>query len=96
MNTLGLSTGHQSSDDRLSENELKGVMKGIYLFANKVNEGLLLAMFLFGIFIALFYDTWLVAFAVGGLCLAAYYTAKKMLPDSDFYQYVLSGVAAIF
>ncbi|HEY5916336.1 MAG TPA: hypothetical protein VIU13_03010, partial [Chryseolinea sp.] len=82
--------------DKLSESELKGVMKGIFSFANKVNEGLLLAMFLFGIFIALFYDTWLVAFAVGGLCLVAYYTAKKMLPDSDVYQYVLSAIAAIF
>jgi hypothetical protein len=96
MNNSGIYADHLLSDDKLSESELKGLMKGIFAFANKVNEGLLLAMFLFGIFIALFYDTWLVAFAVGGLCLAAYYTAKKMLPDSDFYQYVLSGIAAIF
>ena len=96
MSKSRLYAGNILSDDRLSESELKGVMKGIFSFANKVNEGLLLAMFLFGIFIALFYDTWLVAFAVGGLCLVAYYTAKKMLPDSDVYQYVLSGIAAIF
>jgi signal transduction histidine kinase len=55
-----------------------------------------MAMFLFGVFIAFFYDTWLVAFAVGGLCLIAFYTTKKMLPDSDLYQYVLSGISAIF
>ena len=96
MNNSGLYADHISSDEQLSESELKGLMKGIYSFANKVNEGLLLAMFLFGIFIALFYDTWLVAFAVGCLCLVAYYTTKKMLPDSDLYQYVLSGIAAIF
>src|SRR5688572_2647498 len=93
---IGLHTSHIMSEDKLSESELKGVMKGIFSFANKVNEGLLLAMFLFGIFISFFYDTWLVAFAVGGLCLVAYYTAKKMLPDSDLYQYVLSGISAIF
>src|SRR5688572_31255327 len=93
---IGLHTSHIMSEDKLSESELKGVMKGIFSFANKVNEGLLLAMFLFGIFISFFYDTWLVAFAVGGLCLVAYYTAKKILPDSDVYQYVLSAIAAIF
>lgn len=96
MNTAGLYTKHILSDDKLSESELTGLMKGIYSFANKVNEGLLFAMFLFGIFIALFYDTWLVAFSVGGLCLIAYYTTKKMLPDSDLYQYILSGISAIF
>jgi len=96
MSKSRLYAGHILSDDKLSESELKGVMKGIFSFANKVNEALLLALFLFGIFIALFYDTWLVAFAVGGLCLVAYYTAKKMLPDSNVYQYVLSGIAAIF
>jgi len=93
---IGLHTSRIVSEDKLSESELKGVMKGIFSFANKVNEGLLLAMFLFGIFISFFYDTWLVAFAVGGLCLVAYYTAKKILPDSDVYQYVLSAIAAIF
>lgn len=96
MNTSGLYASHLSSNDKLSDEELKGLMKEIFSLANKVNEGLLLAMFLFGIFIALFYDTWLVAFAVGGLCLVAYYITKKMLPDSDVYQYVLSGISAIF
>ena len=83
-------------DVALSESELKDIKRGIFLFANKVNEGLLFAMFIFGIFIAIFYDTWLVAFAVGGLCLAAYYISKKMLPESDLYQYMLSSISAIF
>ena len=53
-------------------------------------------MFLFGIFIALFYETWLVAFGVGGLCLFAYFITKKLLPNHDAYQYVLSAICAIF
>jgi hypothetical protein len=96
MNTTGGHAGQIAGDAHLSESELKDLMKGIFSIANKVNEGLLLAMFIFGILIAFFYDTWLVAFAVGGLCLVAYYTTKKMLPDSNLYQYVLSGVSAIF
>lgn len=96
MNTSALYAGKISISDKLSASELKEIQKGIFLFADRVVEGLLLAMFLFGIFTAFFYDTWLVAFAVGGLCLTAYYTTKKMLPDSDLYQYILSGISAIF
>jgi signal transduction histidine kinase len=96
MSLSRIYSGPVLGDEKLNEQELKETTRGIYSFANKVNEGMLAAMFLFGIFIALFYDTWLIAFAVGGLCLVAYYTTKKMLPDSDLYQYVLSGVSAIF
>jgi len=96
MSLSKLYSGPALSDEKLNERERKEVTRGIFSFANKVNEGLLVAMFLFGIFIAFFYDTWLIAFAIGGLCLAAYYTTKQMLPDSDLYQYVLSGVSAVF
>lgn len=96
MNMSQLYTGKVLTNGKLCESELKEIHKGIFLFADKVVEGLLLAMFLFGIFTAFFYDTWLVAFAVGGLCLIAYYATKKMLPESDLYQYVLSGITAIF
>lgn len=79
----------------LSDDELKSLYASIYVKADKLTEGLLALMFLFGVFIALFYDTWLVAFGVGGLCLFAYYISKKLLPGSNFYQYVHSAVSAI-
>jgi methyl-accepting chemotaxis protein len=97
MNTSEFRTGQiPGSYGALNESELTDIKKSIFSFADKVNEGLIFAMFIFGVFIALFYDTWLVAFAVGGLCLAAYFISKKMLPESDLYQYVLSSVSAIF
>jgi signal transduction histidine kinase len=80
----------------LSDTELRQIRAGIFLGADKVNAWLLCAMFVFGMGIAFFYDTWLVALGVGGLCLTAYYTAKILLPGSDFYQYVLSAISAIF
>jgi two-component system sensor histidine kinase/response regulator len=80
----------------LNYGELKDIKKGIFAFADKVNEIVLLIMFLFGIAIAFFYETWLVGVGVGGLCVASYYVSKKLLPDSDVYQYVLSGISAIF
>jgi two-component system sensor histidine kinase/response regulator len=54
------------------------------------------AYFLGGLIFANFYDTWLIAIGVGGLSLSAYYLSKVFLPDSDFYQYVLSAVLGVF
>jgi signal transduction histidine kinase len=79
----------------LSDAELKELYKGIYAKADKYTAGVLWLMFLFGIFIAFFYNTWLVALGVGGLCLFAYFVSKKLLPESDLYQYVYSAVSAI-
>jgi signal transduction histidine kinase len=52
--------------------------------------------FVFGLCLAFFYDTWLIAFGIGGLALIAFYSARLLLPDSNTYQYVLSVVLGIF
>src|SRR5216684_1404534 len=52
--------------------------------------------FLSGLALAPWFDTWTIAWGVGGLCLLAYYSVKLALPDSNLYQYVLSTVLAIF
>jgi signal transduction histidine kinase len=80
----------------LSQLEIKKLYREIYAKADRLIERLLLLMFSFGIFIAFFYDTWLVALGVGSLCLLAYFLSKKLLPESNFYQYVLSSVCTIF
>ena len=80
----------------LSKLEIADLYRDIYAKADKIIERLLAVMFLFGIFIAFFYDTWLVAFGVGSLCVASYFIAKKLLPGSSLYQYVLSSVCTIF
>src|SRR5579859_6137336 len=56
----------------------------------------LAGFFLAGLIFAPYFETWLIAFGVGGLCLLAYYSAKIALPDSDLYQYVLGAVFGIF
>ncbi len=52
--------------------------------------------YLFGLAIAFQYGTFLIAFGVGGLSLAAYYGSKWLLPKHGFYQYVGSAVVAVF
>ncbi len=72
-------------------------------FFRKINEKsdriMQIAMvlyFLNGIFLAFFYDTWLVGLGVGGLCLLAYFSAKFLLPESVLHQYVASAVFPVF
>jgi len=64
--------------------------------SDKLMNYFLISYFLVGLVFAIYFDTWLIAFGVGGLSLIAYYSAKIGLPDSDLYQYVLSVVLGIF
>jgi two-component system sensor histidine kinase/response regulator len=80
----------------LSDHEVSELYKDIYSKADRIIHRFLLVMFLFGIFIAFFYDTWFVAFGVGSLCILAYFVAKRLVPQSNLYQYVLSAVCALF
>src|SRR5437868_6108461 len=59
-------------------------------------EYFLASIFLIGLLLSFYYDTWIIAIGVGSLSLAAYYSAKNLLPASNLYQYVLSTVLAIF
>ena len=64
--------------------------------SDKLINYFLISFFFAGLILALFYDTWFIAFGVGGCSLLAYYFTKEVLPDSTLYQYVLSVVLAIF
>lgn len=64
--------------------------------SDKLVNYFLIGYFIVGLILAIFYDTWSVAFGVGGLSLIAYYSVKLALPKSNLYQYVLSGVLGIF
>jgi len=80
----------------LNENSIHELYKEIYMKADRIIERFLMVMYLFGFFIAFFYDTWFVALGVGTLCLFAYYITKLLLPASNLYQYILSSICTIF
>jgi methyl-accepting chemotaxis protein len=81
------------------ENEVmtrKRLMEEVSEKADTFMRTALITYFLFGIFLSFFYDTYLVAFGVGGLCLVAFFATKMLLPKSDLYRYVLAGIYAVF
>ncbi|MGZ3754900.1 MAG: PAS domain S-box protein [Mucilaginibacter sp.] len=80
----------------LSQDHPDALLFGVKERSDKVMNYFLVAYFIAGLLLAIFYDTWFIAISVGSICLLAYYSTKLLLPDSDLYQYVLSTVYGIF
>lgn len=68
----------------------------IYKRADRVTEITILGYFLFGIFLAFFYDTWLVGIGVGALSLILYFSIKFILRGKYAHHYIGSLVLGIF
>jgi hypothetical protein len=64
--------------------------------SDKLIEIFLGLYFLVGLLLATYYDTWLIAIVVGGLCLGTYFLTKKLLPNSTVHHYVSSAVLGVF
>lgn len=63
---------------------------------DRIAHIVLLSSFAFGIGIAYFYDTYLIAIVVGLANLAMFYVTKWVLPKSKLYQYVYSFCLSVF
>lgn len=70
--------------------------KEIYAKSDKLIDIFLICYFLFGLILATWYGTWLVALVVGGINTIAYFSAKKLFPDTRVNQYVASAVVGIY
>ncbi len=91
MNTQTISAGFTGRSTQVDT-----FISGVTSRSDKLMNYFLLTFYFIGLFLAFFYDTWLVAFSIGTLSLLAYYSVKYWFRDSDVYQYVLSGVFGIF
>src|SRR5690349_12995507 len=81
---------------QLTQQERQEAFRLINQKADRIMTVALILYFVFGLFLATFYDTWFVALAIGGLCLAAYFISRALLPKTNVYQYVISAAFAIF
>jgi PAS domain S-box-containing protein len=75
---------------------LRDFLKQVKTKADKQIDYFLFAYFFVGLLLSFYFNTWIISLLVGGSCLLSFYLSKKLLPGSDFYQYVLSTVMAIF
>lgn len=77
-------------------NPLAKYQAGLTKSADAIMRNGLGASFFFGLLLAGFYDTWIVAFGIGGISLAAYFLTKALLPQYRLYQHVGGVVLAVF
>ena len=80
----------------ITKEQLAPFIKDINTRADKIMQYYFIANFLFGLFLASFYSTWIFALLVGSINLITYFSVKFILPNSSFYRYVGSGVTAVF
>lgn len=75
---------------------LSQAIKEINKQGDKLISLAIVLYFFTGLFLATFYDTWLVAVGVGLSCTIAYFITKYLLPDKNWHHYVASSVFSIF
>ena len=80
----------------LSPEQEQSLFEKITRGSDQMFAWFLVGSFAFGLFLATFYDTWLIGIAVGGLNLLAYFGTKWLLPENKLYQYVGASVLAVF
>ncbi|WMN06073.1 GAF domain-containing protein [Marivirga arenosa] len=81
---------------KISVDRFKPFMNEINCRADRLIERTLLGYYIFGIFLAFFYDTWLVGLGVGSLSLILYFGVKFLLRGKRAHQYIGSLVVGIF
>jgi methyl-accepting chemotaxis protein len=82
--------------ETLTREQKNQAFKEINERSDTLTKYALLACFGFGLVLAFWYNTWWVAFGVGGFNLLAYFVSKTLLPGKSFYRYVLGIVYALF
>lgn len=80
----------------ISTGKFKPYFDEIYKRADRVTEITIGGYYLFGLFLAFFYDTWLVGLGVGTLSLILYFGIKVLLKGSYAHHYIGSLVLGIF
>ncbi|WP_224996648.1 PAS domain S-box protein [Cesiribacter sp. SM1] len=67
-----------------------------YREADRNTSYFIYSFFVLGVFMAFFYDTWLLALGVGGTSLVAYLLCKVLIPGTLLSRMVISSVFAIY
>lgn len=80
----------------LSDQEIEQAFYNINRSSNRLIAVAICLYFVFGLFLAFFYDTFQIALVAGGSCMLAYFAVRAMLPDSNLHQYVMSAIFGIF
>lgn len=82
--------------DQLTKVQEAQILKPHHSKADQYMTRVLLAHLAIGLFLAFFYDTWLLAIAVGALSMIAWFGTKALLPKGNLHRYVASTFLGIY
>ncbi|MDX2248484.1 MAG: response regulator [Bacteroidia bacterium] len=80
----------------LNPEQKKSLFETIKQRSDRIFSYFMISSFIFGLFLASFYDTWFIGIAIGGLNLLVYFATRQLLPESRLYQYVGASILAVF
>jgi methyl-accepting chemotaxis protein len=85
-----------ATNSNKEEQTINRFFKEVYKKSDKLIGYFLISYFIFGLIIAFWYNTWVIAIGVGGLCTLSFFLATKLFPDSRVNQYVASAAVGIY
>ncbi len=85
-----------TTTQNISQDQLKPYLQDINRKSDKLIQYFLWAYAAFGLFLAPFHDTWLVALGISSLCLAAYWIPKLLLPEYNLHRCLAGVVFGVF
>lgn len=80
----------------LNQSQTRQVFKPIYEKADVYMTRVLFAHVAIALFLALFYNTWLLAIVVGSLSLAAWFGTKALVPNGSLHRYTASAFLGVY
>lgn len=80
----------------LTDVQIERVFNPIKTKADQYMQNVLFTHVGISIFLAFFYDTWLLAGGVSALALVGWFGVKALVPASQYHRYFLSGMLGVF
>lgn len=83
-------------EEEISPQQLKPFYQKIYSQATEVSNRFLIGFFVFSLFLAAFYNTWLLALGLGGLSVLAYFMLLRIVDNTIWPRYGISLIYGNF
>ncbi len=87
---------NQQDHPEISKDQIQSYHNQVYFQADKLGHSFILIFFFLGIVLSFFNSTYFLAFIMGGGAIAAYYTIRAIVPNSQFLRYAVSLLFANF
>jgi PAS domain S-box-containing protein len=83
-------TSLAESVDRVTDEQLKPYYDKINRHADRITSGFMVGFFALGLLLSVFFETYLIAFVMGGISLGIYFGVRSLIPSSSAVRMIAS------